>query len=94
MHTGHSIRTIPFESPAIACTLDATELADRLAEFQSLFATALTVARPRARAPAAGAVRHPPRRGRGAGSLLSVSPGAVSSSHSPSSVTVTRSSWA
>jgi hypothetical protein len=41
MHTGHTIPTIPLESPAIACTLDATELADRLAEFQSLFATAL-----------------------------------------------------
>jgi hypothetical protein len=45
-----SVPHIPvFESPAIACTLDATGIADRFAEFQGLFIAAL---RSHAREPA------------------------------------------
>jgi hypothetical protein len=41
MHPVHLLSVPHIESPAIACTLDATGLADRLAEFQSLFVATL-----------------------------------------------------
>src|ERR1700712_988375 len=41
MHTDNPTSTIPVEPPAIACTLDATGLAARIAEFQSLFTATL-----------------------------------------------------
>jgi hypothetical protein len=41
MHPAHNAAGPHIDSPAIACTLDATGLADRLAEFQRLFSAAL-----------------------------------------------------
>lgn len=41
MHPAHTSPAPHIESPATACTLDATGLADRFAEFQSLFTAAL-----------------------------------------------------